>query len=156
TTNGGATWNNISYNLPNIPANCGLYAPGSSDGIYIGMDVGVYFMDNTMSSWVLYNNGLPNVEISQLKISPAAPDKLRAATFGRGVYEVDILAAPICNFSITANPLCTGTNIQFTDLSSLSPTTWNWSINPVAGATITSPTSQNPQINFSAGGTYTI
>lgn len=156
TINGGTSWTNVSGNLPNIPANTSVYVPGSADGIYVGMDVGVYYLDNTMSSWMLYNNGLPNVEISQLKISPAAPTKLRAATYGRGVYEVDILAAPVGSFSVAAIPYCSGQNIQFTDLSTLSPNGWAWSVNPSAGVVITSPSSQNPQINFPSPGTYSV
>jgi hypothetical protein len=156
TTNGGATWNNVSYNLPNIPANCSVYLPGSNDGIYVGMDVGVYYMDNTMTSWMLYNTGLPNVEISELAISPAEPTKLRAATYGRGVYEVDVLAPPVSNFSVAAIPLCAGQNIQFSDQSTFSPITWSWSVNPSAGVTIISASSQNPQINFPVAGTYSV
>ncbi len=156
TINGGITWTNVSYNLPNIPANTSVYLPSSNDAIYVGMDVGVYYMDNTMSSWTLYNTGLPNVEISQLKISPAAPTKLRAATYGRGVYEVDILAAPLGSFSIAAIPYCAGQNIQFTDLSTLSPNGWAWNVNPSAGVVITSPSSQNPQISFPSPGNYSV
>ncbi len=156
TSNGGTSWSNISNNLPNIPANCAIYLPGSNDGLYVGMDVGVYYIDNTMSSWLTYNNGLPNVEIAQLKISAAAPTKLRAATYGRGVYEVDILAAPISNFSVAAVPYCSGQNIQFSDLSSFSPSAWSWSVSPAAGVVITSSSSQNPQINFPAAGAYSV
>jgi len=90
TIDGGANWTNISYNLPNLPANCSVIEP-SMGRLFIGMDVGVYFYDNIGLTWMLYNTGLPNTPISDLEISPAAPSKLRAATFGRGVYEVDIL-----------------------------------------------------------------
>jgi hypothetical protein len=39
SANSGGSWSNISYNLPNIPANCLLR---DSDGtIYVGMDAGV-------------------------------------------------------------------------------------------------------------------
>jgi photosystem II stability/assembly factor-like uncharacterized protein len=156
TTTGGAVWTNVSYNLPNIPANCSVYLPGSNDAVYIGMDVGVYYKDNSMTSWLLYNTGLPNVEISELDISPASPTKLRAATYGRGVYEVDILAPPVSNFSVAAIPFCSGQNIQFSDLSTFSPSTWNWNVSPSAGVTIISASFQNPQINFPAAGTYSV
>src|ERR1041384_7736590 len=45
TVNGGSSWTNVSFNLPNLPANCSVYQPGSSDLIYVGMDVGVYYRD---------------------------------------------------------------------------------------------------------------
>jgi len=86
STNGGTTWTNISAGLPNLPVNCIIYQPGSPDGIYIGTDVGVYYMDNTTGGWVPFNTGLPNVEIYDLKIY-AQDNILFAATYGRGTWE---------------------------------------------------------------------
>jgi len=109
TTTGGTSWTNmdLSSSLPNLPVNCSVYEPGNpNDRIYIGMDVGVYYKDNTMLNWQLYNIGLPNVVISELEISPAAPNKLRASTFGRGVYQVDIVpnaAPPVTAFNYVGN-----------------------------------------------------
>jgi len=158
TINGGTSWTNVSTNLPNLPANCIVYEPGSNDRIYVGMDVGVYYLDNTTTTWTLYNSGLPNTPISDLEISPANPTKLYAATYGRGVYKVDciVAAAPVSSFSVAATPLCSGSNISLTDLSANSPTSWSWSVTPAAGVTVTTPTLQNPTMNFTNGGTYTI
>lgn len=158
STNGGTSWTNISSNLPNLPANCIMYEPGSSDRVYIGMDVGVYYKDNTTTNWTLYNTGLPNVPISDLEMSPANPGKIFAATYGRGAWKVDVVTAapPSSSFSIAATPKCTGTAIQFTDISANSPTSWSWSVTPSAGVTINTATSQNPTINFTTGGTYTV
>ncbi len=92
TIDGGTNWANISYNLPNIPANCSVYERGSSNGgIYVGMDAGVYYINNSSGMWTLYNTALPNAPVLDMEISPAAPAKIRAATFGRGVYETDVL-----------------------------------------------------------------
>ncbi len=85
STDGGATWTNISDNLPNLPANCIIYQSGSNDGIYVGMDVGIYYRDNTMNNWVLFNAGLPNVEIFDLKIKYNT-NELYAGTYGRGFW----------------------------------------------------------------------
>jgi hypothetical protein len=158
TTNGGTTWTNISYNLPNLPANCSVYEPGSNDRVYIGMDVGVYYIDNSATSWTLYNGGLPNVPVSDMEISAAAPGKIRAATYGRGVYEVDVVPniAPVSNFTYTAANLCSNQALQFTDLSSNFPTSWSWSVSPSAGVAIASSTSKNPTINFPGAGTYVV
>jgi Sortilin, neurotensin receptor 3,/Secretion system C-terminal sorting domain len=89
STDGGSTWTNISGTLPNIPANCVTFWNGSNGGIYLGMDVGVYYRDNSMSDWVLFNASLPNVEIADLEIQYSL-GKLRAATYGRGVWESDL------------------------------------------------------------------
>jgi hypothetical protein len=158
TTNGGATWTNVTGNLPNLPANCIVYQPGTNDIIYVGMDVGVYYKDNSSPNWTLYNIGLPNTKIADLEISPAAPGLLRAATYGRGVYQVDVIpvsAPPSSSFTYTGT-ICSGVPKTFNDVSTNTPTSWNWSVNPSAGVTITSPTSQNPNITFPSAGVYSV
>ena len=56
TTNGGTNWTNISSGLPNLPCNTVCYTPGStSDAIYVGMDVGVYYRDNATNAWSPYS-----------------------------------------------------------------------------------------------------
>ncbi len=158
SSNGGTSWTNYSANLPNIPANCLLYQPGTSDRIYVGMDVGVYYRDNTQSTWTLYNNGLPNTPVDDMEISPAMPNTVVAATYGRGVWIVDVAPAalpPVSSYSYTGN-VCQGTPKVFNDNSTNGPTSWVWSSNPSAGVTINTPTSQNPTITFANAGTYTI
>lgn len=158
TINGGTSWTNVSTNLPNLPANTIVYEPGSNDRIYVGMDVGVYYLDNSTTNWTLYNTGLPNTPIADLEISAANPTKLYAATYGRGVYKVDVVTAapPVSSFSVASTGLCSGTNISFTDLSVNAPTSWSWSVTPAAGVTVTTPTLQSPTMNFTSGGTYTV
>lgn len=161
TTNGGTSWTNFTANLPNIPANCSVYQPGTADRIYVGMDVGVYYRDNVSATWTLYNAGLPNMPLSDMEISPANPTKLVAASYGRGVWIVDVVGAapppvPVTGFSVTALPKCTGALVPFTDQSTNSPNAWSWSVLPSAGVTIASATSQNPNITFSTAGNYTV
>ncbi|MBL7916931.1 MAG: T9SS type A sorting domain-containing protein [Bacteroidia bacterium] len=158
SSNGGTSWTNYTSNLPNIPANCVVYEPGTSDRVYIGMDYGIYYRDNTQSTWTLYNAGLPNVPISDMEISPAMPTKLVAATYGRGVWIVDVVptaAAPVTAFAFTGN-VCRNTPKTFNDNSTNGPTSWSWSVTPSAGVTITTPTSQNPSITFANTGTYVV
>jgi hypothetical protein len=156
--NGGTSWTNITLNLPNLPANCSVYQPGSSDLIYVGMDVGVYYKDINTGTWTLYNTGLPNTPISDMEISPANPTKLRAATYGRSVYEVDVFqvaAPPLSNYTYTGN-VCSATTKVFRDASTNSPTMWNWTVLPNSGVTVNSSSAQNPTITFANSGTYTV
>jgi photosystem II stability/assembly factor-like uncharacterized protein len=82
----GQSWQNISGSLPNLPANTIVYEKNSPDGIYIGMDVGAYYLDSTLTDWKPFMQNLPNVIVKELEIY--YPDnKIRAATYGRGLWE---------------------------------------------------------------------
>ena len=90
TNDAGSSWVNISgNNLPALPVNCIVYQGGANDDLYIGTDVGVYYKDNTMTEWVPFNNGLPNVIVNELEIH-YNEGTISAATYGRGL-ETQIL-----------------------------------------------------------------
>ncbi|MBC8490639.1 MAG: hypothetical protein H8D45_31875, partial [Bacteroidetes bacterium] len=95
STNGGTSWTNISTGLPNLPVMCIVYNKRATDRnvLFVGTDVGVYVKDGT-DVWTSYNAGLPNVVVTELEIFyGGVTDKLRAGTFGRGLWETDIEAA---------------------------------------------------------------
>lgn len=90
--NGGKNWENISYNLPNLPANTIVYQSDSeTDILYVGMDVGVYYLVEGTKEWKPLMSNLPNVIVHELEINPTTR-KLYAATFGRGVWVTDLVA----------------------------------------------------------------
>jgi PKD repeat protein len=156
TTNGGTNWTNVSTGLPNLPVNCIVYTPGSTtDALYVGCDVGVYYKDNS-SSWTSYNTGLPNVPVFDLEIYQPL-GKIRAATFGRSVWEVDIFnpgnLAPIASFASDRQVVCAGQTVNYTDQSSFTPTSWSWSFQ---GGTPSTSTSQNPAVVYNTPGTYSV
>ncbi len=156
STNGGGTWTNYSTGLPNIPVNCVVYTKNTSDAIYIGTDVGVYYRELSMSSWIPYSNGLPNVIVDDMEIYYAS-NKLRIATYGRGVWETDLYsnpgAVPNSLFTTNYSSACINTPFQFNDASSNAPTSWAWSF---PGGSPSSSTAQNPSITYTATGTYTV
>ncbi len=82
----GDTWSNISYNLPNLPANCIIQHDGfDHNPLYVGMDRGVYYKNDLMNEWELYAEGLPNVIVSEFEIHNE-DQQLYIATFGRGIW----------------------------------------------------------------------
>ncbi len=86
---GGLTWINVTSNgLPNLPINC-IVRQSTNNDLYLGTDMGVYYKDSIMTDWAPFMNGLPNVVVSELEIHYGA-GKLRAATFGRGVWESNL------------------------------------------------------------------
>jgi photosystem II stability/assembly factor-like uncharacterized protein len=102
---GGNSWTNISgTNLPNLPVNCIIHQKLAKDDLYIGTDVGVYHKDNTMTEWMPYMSGLPNVVVQELEIQYGI-GKIRAATFGRGIWESDVNSVSTNLDEITVNSI---------------------------------------------------
>ena len=93
SVNGGTTWTNISAGLPNIPAMCVVQYKSISDRnvLYLGTDAGVYVKDGA-NNWTQFSNGLPSTVVPELEIyyNSTEGDRLRAATFGRGLWETPI------------------------------------------------------------------
>jgi len=98
----GNTWIDFKDGLPNIPVNCIIYVIGSNDALFVGTDVGVYYRDATMTQWESFMTNLPRVKVSWLELN-YTNQKLRAGTFGRGLWETDIpsINKKIDAFSIT-------------------------------------------------------
>ena len=63
----------------------------------------------------------------------------------------DVPPAPVANFTATPTSGTTPITVAFTDTSTGSPTSWNWSFGD-GGAN----TTQNPSHTYSAAGTYTV
>ncbi len=91
TRDGGTSWNNISFNLPNLPVNTIAvdYQAGGTV-VYIGTDLGVWYLREGSRTWEQYNNNLPNVIVSELEIHPGDRE-LYAATYGRGIWRADLV-----------------------------------------------------------------
>lgn len=129
STNGGASWSNYSEGLPNIPANCVVYENNTNHALYLGTDLGVYYRNAGMLEWAAFNNGLPNVIVNDIEIQ-YSNNKLRAATYGRGVWESDLfelVAAPVADFSWNVTNACEGI-VEFASTSSGTPNTYTWTL----------------------------
>ncbi len=67
---------------------------------------------------------------------------------------VQSVIPPIADFSASLTEICAGECIDFTDLSTNTPTSWSWTF---AGASTPSSTAQNPvNICYNTPGTYTV
>ncbi len=100
----GAHWSNISANLPDAPANSLIVDPNDANTVYVAMDTGVYATRavstcTTANCWTPLGAGLPNAPVTQLAAgaSLATGDgrlgMLRAATYGRGLWQTPLLSA---------------------------------------------------------------
>jgi uncharacterized repeat protein (TIGR01451 family) len=101
TTNAGATWADISGNLPNIPADDLVVDPDVGNWLYVATDIGVYATANGGTSWTPFGNGLPRTVVSSLKLHEPSRT-LRAATMGRSAWDIIApLPQPILSISKT-------------------------------------------------------
>ncbi len=150
----GSSWANYSSNLPNIPANCVVFGCGLLNPLYIGMDVGVYYIDEDLSEWDSYMDDLPNVIVNELEINFDA-QLIRAGTYGRGLWEANILIyTPSAAFEADQTTIPIDCNVSFTNLSQGPPETNEWTFE---GGTPSTSTEQNPtDILYNNEGTYDV
>ncbi|MFC1733885.1 T9SS type A sorting domain-containing protein [candidate division KSB1 bacterium] len=157
STNKGASWSNISGNLPNISLNCIVFDSSSTnEALYVGTDAGVYYKDNSLSIWISFMNGLPiEAEVTELEIyynSNSSNSSIRAATYGRGLWESPLYALAVLSagFTPSTSNSCVGTQVSFTNTSQ-NATSYIWKENGVVFST-----SQSTSRTFNSAGSYLI
>lgn len=92
----GENWELLTgEDFPDIVINSVEYDKNSDEGLYIGTEMGVYFKDASMTEWIPFSGGdLPSaVNVTELEIyygEDIASSRLRASTYGRGLWESDL------------------------------------------------------------------
>ncbi len=106
STNGGTSWTDISGALPDTPVLSMALDPADVNSLYVGTYAGVYLYQGVWGASPTLTNvtaNLPNVAVMALQFTNAtAPKRLRAATHGRGIWELTVSAS-------TATPVSEGT-----------------------------------------------
>lgn len=106
TTNFGKNWINLSQNFPDIPVNTIAIHPLNENILFVGTDIGVFASFDGGNNWLPYGRKLPRSPVVDLKFckfslsSPTIP--LRAATHGRGIWEVPVSVEEITEPMITS------------------------------------------------------
>ncbi|MBI2968107.1 MAG: PKD domain-containing protein [Bacteroidetes bacterium] len=109
----------------------------SPNSLYMGWDIGnpsVTYFNGLIDDIRIYNRALNSAEIQALN-NTAPP------------------SAPVAGFTVNDSTVTAGAAVQFTDLSTNNPTSWNWSF---PGGTPSSSTSQNPLITYNTYGIYDV
>ncbi|MCY7362122.1 MAG: T9SS type A sorting domain-containing protein, partial [Ignavibacteria bacterium] len=102
SVNAGINWQNISGNLPDVPHHSVIIDPLFNQNIYAGSDLGVYVSTNSGVSWNEYMTGMPYALTFDLSI--VYPNrKIRATTYGNGVYERKLFENPVSVNSVNSN-----------------------------------------------------
>ena len=90
SNDGGVTWINYLFNLPSFSALALVWDDNGEDGLYLGMDYGIFYIDNTFVEWQPYSNNIPNVIINELEIN-SVDEKIYAGSYGRGLWASPIV-----------------------------------------------------------------
>jgi hypothetical protein len=106
TTNAGVSWTDFTGagvdGLPDSPVNAVVVDAGT---IYVGTDVGVFQSSTTSANWTEVgpvpnplggsSGFLPNVAVTALALFNYGGQKLlRASTYGRGIWQFDLVIVP--------------------------------------------------------------
>jgi hypothetical protein len=117
TTNAGASWTDFTGTganaLPDSPVNAVVVDP-SKHIVYVGTDVGVFQSATSSIAWTelgpssssQQSGFLPNVAVTALALFNSGGQKLlRASTYGRGMWQFNLLAVPDFDMAASNTPL---------------------------------------------------
>jgi PKD repeat protein len=155
TTDGGTTWTNVTGSLPSAPTSGIAIDPANPSRVWVGNDVGVFYTENAGLKWFRYGAGLPLARVDELIFHPTLR-RLRAATHGRGLFEIDAdlvpVEPPVASFSASSTFVSAGQTVRFTDTTTGgTPTSWSWSLGDGS-----SSTERNPTHVYQDSGTFTV
>ena len=90
STNGGTAFTAIATGLPAVGKNIIVHQGRHSlNPLYVGTTLGVYYKDDSMTTWAPFETNLPNTSVADLEIN-LDDSKIIAGTYGRGVWQCDI------------------------------------------------------------------
>ncbi len=113
TTNAGASWRDFTAGLPDSPVNAVVVYSGLSQ-VYVATDVGVFGSSTASASWTELGPNpsvgqpgfLPNVAVTALGVfNSGGQQLLRASTYGRGMWQFNLVITPDFQLSVTNSPL---------------------------------------------------
>jgi len=157
SVDGGQNWINWSTpTLDNINATNIEHQRGGN-GVYIGTRESVYYRNNSMTDWDIYDVNLPKSTYSTQLIPYYREGLLQNGT-NRSAYEIDFYENTPPSAQIAADRLeinCMNDTVRFVDHSAvrLSSASWQWSF---PGGNPSSSTQEDPVVVYSQPGTYDV
>lgn len=160
TTDGGVTWNNITTPaLDNQTIQSIVFQRGTNGGVYAGTNKTVFYKNNNMADWELYNNKLPVLTSSLAMVPWYKGGKIRNAS-NRSVWEAPLyeLGTPVAQITVDKRSSgCLRDTFLLSDYSSQYQTgaSWSWQISPAP--TYSTPLNQEQvKVVFGSVGSYQI
>ncbi len=110
TTNAGGAWTDFTGNLPDSPVNAVVVYPALSQ-VYVATDVGVFASSTSLpATWTELGPNpstdqigfLPNVAVTAIAVfSSGGQQLLRASTYGRGMWQFNLVITPDFELSVS-------------------------------------------------------
>jgi photosystem II stability/assembly factor-like uncharacterized protein len=85
----GASWTDVTANLPQMPVNAIITDPADRDRVWVACDVGVFESRDAGGSWSVFGTGMPNALAEDL-LFYEADRLLRVGTRSRGIWETTV------------------------------------------------------------------
>ncbi len=101
STDAGSSWSNYTKNLPNTSYYCALWQDNSENGLYIGGNGFISYIEDGMSNYVTFDDGLANSRVYEMEINYIS-NKIFAGTYGRGLWESDIYGSQVLDYDAAA------------------------------------------------------
>jgi len=89
STDAGATWRNISANLPDVPASAIALDPVDVNRLWVAQDLAIYSTRDRGATWTSERRNMPIVAITDIDYNRNT-GYLIAATHGRGVWRIPV------------------------------------------------------------------
>lgn len=134
----------LSYGCPTYPFQVNGCGAGKSPYGEMFMNFMDYTNDACMTMFTIDQRTRMQTAMSSYS--------LRSALASSGTCTIAPLA-PIANFTSNVTSVCPGGQVKFTDLSSNSPTSWQWTF---TGGVPSTSAQQNPTVTYNTAGTYMV
>ncbi|MEM9930059.1 MAG: LamG-like jellyroll fold domain-containing protein, partial [Bacteroidota bacterium] len=160
TTDGGQTWINRSDDLHADGNLRDVLVQGASDIVYVASRTGVSYFDKSTDTWTAYDTDLPTIT-NAFRLLPFYRDsKLRLATYGRGIWEIDFAQpSELYTQAITSSDTvyCSRDTVQFDSYSIADHEglEWSWEITP-APLWLEDTNIRNPRVVLGENGSYDV
>nr|MBP6625219.1 hypothetical protein [Chitinophagaceae bacterium] len=140
TIDGGLNFTDFTTNLPNINhLNIFLDNYTNNQSLYVGNPLGVYYINQNLSSWVNYSGALPTIAPIRdfMWFNDGSVDsRMYASYFGRGIWETTLENTSTCttptitnnqwvNSAFQANWNSTGASLYAIQIREVGTLNWN-------------------------------
>lgn len=161
TVNSGSSWTNLTTTEADDELRGIIHQQGTTGGVYLfTKNKGIFYRNDALNAWTAYSSGTPVIFELTKSIPFYRDEKLRAATYGTGIWETPFYESSVPKAQITVNKRsadCAASEIPLFKFSSYSVNkagaTFAWSF---PGGTPDTSNAISPAVTYKTAGNYTV